>query len=148
MKINDDVFEKIVESVKKALPSFHSHKRAARKYVRAFLNGFSDNDREFVLKEILHQQNRSLIKAIANKKNIAIPAIGSFQYRESLEMVREIRHEVKKEFGVDDMRKVDHHLFVQIHDEIEARKRKVILPLYFRQLGGKGSSVNPDFLKK
>jgi len=39
-------------------------------------------------------------------------------------------------------------MFVKIHDRIEERKKEVILPLYFKQLGGKGSSVNTDFLKK
>ena len=148
MKINNDVFEKIIDSLKKNLLSFHSHKRKARIYAKRFLNGFSDNDRDFIVKEILHQQNRSLIKAIGNKKNIAIPSIGSFQYRESLEIIREIKREVKREFNVDDIRKVDEEMFNKINLAIEARKKEVILPLYFKQLGGKGSSVNPNFLKK
>ena len=148
MKVNDEVFEKMLGNIKSSLPSFHSHKRSARIYARRFLNGFSDNDREFIVKEILHQQNRSLVKAIVDKKNIAIPCIGSFQYRESLELIREIKKQVKKEFDVDDLRTVDEETYNIISEEIEVRKREVILPLYFKQLGGKGSTVNNDFLKK
>jgi len=148
VKTNDEVFEKIVESVKRALPFFHSHKRKARIYAKRFLNGFSDNDREFILKEILHQQNRSIIKAIGNKKNIAIPNIGSFQYRESLEIIRQIKDDVKKEMDIDDLRKVDQTIYNIANDKIQARKKEILLPLYFKQHGVKGSSINPDFLKK
>lgn len=148
MKVNDEVFEKIVESVKKALPSFHSHKRKSRRYAKCFTLAYTDKDKEFILKEILHQQNRSIIKAIGEKKNIAIPSIGSFQYRESLELIREIKKDVKREFGVEDIRKVDEETYDKINEKIQERKRQIILPLYFKQHGGKGSSVNNNFLKK
>ncbi|MCK9429934.1 MAG: hypothetical protein M0R17_08010 [Candidatus Omnitrophica bacterium] len=148
MNTNDDVFKNMVEAVKKSLPSFHSHKRKARIYAKRFLNGFNDNDKEFIIREIQHQQNKSIVKAIANKKNIAIPMIGSFQYRESLEMIRAIKNEVKEEFGVEDLRKVDEETYDKVNDEIQKRKKAIILPLYYKQYGGKGSSVNHNFLKK
>lgn len=146
MKVDDDVFDKMIKSLKKALSSFTSRKRKARKYVRYFMIGMSDADREFIVKEILHQQNRSLVNAIANKKNIALPGIGSFQYRESLEIIRNIKNEVKAEHGIKDLRKVDEETFDKIHEEIEVKKKAIILPLYFKQLGGKGSQVNHNFL--
>jgi hypothetical protein len=98
------------------------------------------------VKEILHQQNRSLVKAIGNKKNIAIPFIGSYQYRESLEIIREIKHEVKAEMGIDDLRKVDPILYRIANEKIEFKKKAILLPLYFKQLNIKGSTVNHNFL--
>lgn len=146
MKVLDEVFDKMIDSLKKNLPFFHSRIRPARIYAKRFLNGFSENDREFILKEILHQQNRSIIKAIENKKNIAIPNIGSFQYRESLEIAREIKNEVKTEMGIDDLRKVDQRTYDEAIERIDAKKKAILVPLYFRQLNIKGSTVNPNFL--
>lgn len=151
MIIVDEVFDKMLESIKKALPSFHSHRRIARKYARRFQYGFSDSDREFVIKEILHQQNRSIIKAISEKKNIAIPFLGTFQYRESLELSREIKNEVKAEYGLQpnfrlsDLSEED---YMKITEEIRERKKQVLVPLYFKQINIKGSTVNYNFLKK
>jgi CHAT domain-containing protein len=148
MKIIDEVFNNMVESIKKTLPSFHSHKRKARIYAKRFLNGFSDNDREFIIKEILHQQNRSIIKAIGNKRNIAIPIIGTFQYRESLEIIRQIKNDVKRENNVEDLRKVDQETYDKLSAEIESRKKAIILPLYFKQIDNRDSTINYNFLKK
>lgn len=146
MKVDDEVFDKIVDSVKTGLQSFHSHKHKARLYAKRFLNGFSDSDRDFILKEILYQQNKSIVKAVGNKQNISIPSLGSFQYRETLEVIRDIKNEVKKEFNVTDIRKCDPDKAEAIIEEINIRKKHIILPLYFKQLGGKGSSVNHNFL--
>ena len=62
MKVDNDVFDEMMEALKRELPNFHSSKRKARIYAKRFLNGFSDGDREFILKEILHSQNKSIIK--------------------------------------------------------------------------------------
>lgn len=148
MKVIDEVFDKMIDSLKKNLSSFHSHRRRARIYAKRFLNGFSDNDREFIVKEILHQQNRSLIKAIGNKKNIAIPFIGSYQYRESLEIIRKIKNEVKEEMGIDDLRKVDPVIYKIANEKIEFKKKAILLPLYFKQLNIKGNTVINNFLNK
>lgn len=148
MKVNDDVFERIVESVKQALQLFHSHKRRPRVYAKGFLNRYNDVDREFILKEILHNQNKSIAKAISEKKNIAIPSLGSFQYRESLELIKEITTEVKKEYNVTNIKECDPDKASVVIDEINKRKKLVILPLYFKQLGGKGSTVDHNFLNK
>lgn len=148
MKIDSDISTNIVESVKKTLQSFHSHRRKARIYAKRFLNGFSDNDRDFILNEILYNQNKSIIEAISNRKNIAIPTLGSFQYRESLEIIREIKNEIKKKYGVLDIRKADQSIIDAIIKEIEEKKKEIIIPLYFKQLGGKGSTVNSNFKKK
>jgi len=148
MKIDESILDKMVKRIKNFLPSFHSHRKKARKYVRWYINGMSEVDKEFVIKEILHQQNRSIIKAIENKKNIAIPMIGSFQYRESLEICRAIKNEVKQEMGIEDLRKVDEETFVQANNKIEERKKAVLIPLYFQQLNIKGNSVDHNFLLK
>lgn len=148
MKVNDEVFEEMVKSIKKSLPSFHSHYRSVRKYIRRFLNVYSDNDREFIIKEILHNQNKSIIKAIQERKNIAIPFIGTFQYRETLEAIKEITKEVKEKYGIIDLRKCDPVLAEIAINEINEKKKEVIIPLYFSQIGGKGSTVKTDFLKK
>lgn len=148
MNVNDEVLGKIVDSLKKNLLSFHSHKRPARIYAKRFLNGFSDTDREFIIKEILYNQNLSIINAIKNKKNISVPNLGSFQYRESLEMITEIKDEVKKEMNIDNLKTCDPIIADKAIQEIEIRKKLKIIPLYFKQIGGKGSSVNHNFLKK
>lgn len=148
MNSNDIVIDKMVKAVIEFLPSFHSHKRKARIYARRFLNGFTDDDRLFIIKEIQYQQNKSIINAIENRKNIAIPMLGSFQYRESLEIITEIKNDVKKEFGIDSIKGLDETMYDIVNNEIQKRKKDIILPLYFKQYGGKGSSVNPNFLKK
>ena len=148
MKIDEVILEKMVKRVKTSLLSFHSHRKKARKYVRWFINGMTDTDREFIIKEILHQQNRSIENAIELKKNIAIPMLGSFQYRESLEISKEISKEVKAEMGVTDLRKVDEETFIKVNDEVNKRKKSILLPLYFKQLNIKGSTVDHQFLKK
>lgn len=145
MKLVDEVFDKMIDSIKTNLPSFHSHKRKARIYAGRFRNGFSDSDREFILKEILHQQNRSIIKAIAEKKNIAIPHIGTFQYRNSLEIIREIKNDVKEQLNIQDLRKVDEETYNKANDMIQERKKSILIPLYFKQLNIKGSTINYDF---
>lgn len=148
MKFDDAILEKMIKSIKTSLPSFHSHRKKARRYAKAFLLAYDDKDKEFIIKEILHQQNRSIIKAIEEKKNIAIPFLGSFQYRESLELIREIKNEVKKEMQIDDLRKVDEFTFLKANEEIERRKKGVLIPLYFKQLDIKGSTVNHNFRNK
>lgn len=148
MITNDDVFPEIMKTVDKGLKEFHSHIHRARRYSKRFLLAFTKNDREFVLKEILNSQNKSIIKAIADRKNIAIPNIGSFRYRETLEVIRAIKNEVKNEYHVNDMRDCDPIIAEVIREKVEVRKRMIVLPLYFKQLGSKGSTVNTNFLKK
>jgi hypothetical protein len=148
MKIDESILEKMVKRVKTTLSSFHSHVKKARKYVRWYINGMTEVDREFIIKEILHQQNRSIIKAIENKKNIGIPSIGSFQYRESLEIIKAIKQEVKAEMGIEDIRKVDEETYIILNNKMEERKKSVLIPLYFKQLNIKGNSVNHQFLNK
>ena len=60
MKLNEDVFAKMIESINKALPSFHSHKNRARRYVKRFMLAFTSAEKEFIIKEILHNQNKSI----------------------------------------------------------------------------------------
>jgi len=144
MKTNGDILAKMLESIKKGLTSFHHHLRAPRRYVKRYLLSFTNAEQEFIVKEILHNQNKSIAKAILLRKNIAIPNLGSFQYRESLEIIREIKNEVKAKYGVTDIRKVDEELYEIINKEIEDRKREIILPLYFRQLGSR-DNINYDF---
>jgi len=148
MKIDDTIFDKIVDAVNSALQFFHSHKSPARRYVRRYRTRYNDADREFILKEILHSQNRSVANAIGNKKNIAIPVIGSFQYRETLEATKEIKREVKEKYHITNMKEVDPVIFDAILKEIDTKKRDIILPLYFKGVGGKGSTVNPNFRNK
>lgn len=148
MKIDDTIFDKIVDAVSSALQSFHSHKSPARRYVKRYRMRYTDADREFILKEILHSQNRSIVAAIGNKKNISIPAIGSFQYRETLEATKAIKKEVKEKYHVTDLNSVDPVIFDAIIKEIDAKKRDIILPLYFKGVGGKGSTVNHNFRNK
>jgi hypothetical protein len=150
MKVNDDVFPDIMKAVKSKIPSFHSHVRAARKYAKRFQLAFTDPEKEFVIKEILNQQNKSIIKAIAEKKNIAIPNLGSFQYRETLELIKQIKNEVKQEQGITDLRKLKQEDPVKADkaiQEMNLRKKLLILPLYFKQLGARDSSINYNFLK-
>lgn len=144
MRVNEDILDKMIESINKALPSFHSRIRTARRYIKRFMLSFTNPEKEFIVKEILHSQNKTIARAILLRKNISIPNIGSFQYRESLEIIREIKNEVKAKYGVTDIRKVDEELFEIINQEIEAKKREIILPLYFKQLGGK-DNINYNF---
>lgn len=148
MKIDEIIFEKMIKRIKNSLLSFHSHRKKARKYVRWYLNGMLETDREFIVKEILHQQNRSIVKTIENKKNLSIPSIGSFQYRESLEIIRQIKNDVKKEMGIEDFRKVDENTYQAAQSKIEAIKKSILIPLYFKQLNIKGNTVDNQFLKK
>lgn len=147
MKVNEDIFDKIVARVKSSLQSFHSRKRKARIYAVKYTKIFNDADREFILKEILHSQNKSIISAIANKKNIAIPSLGTFQYRETLEATRQIKNEVKQAHQITDMKHLDPAIFDAIIREIDEKKKEVLLPLYFKGVGGKGSTVNHNFKK-
>lgn len=144
MKIDETILGKMLESIKKALPSFHSRIRASRKYAKRFELAFTSTEQEFVIKEMLHSQNKSIANAILRRKNIAIPNIGSFQYRETLEIAREIREQVKAKYGVTDLRKVDEETFMMINEEIQARNREILLPLYFQQLGSV-DRINYDF---
>lgn len=144
MKTNDDILAKMLESIKQALPSFHSRVRASRRYAKRFQLSFIDPEKEFIIKEILNSQNKSIAKAMLLRKNISIPNLGSFQYRESLEIIREIKNEVKAKYGVIDIRKVDEELYDIINKEIEEKKKEIILPLYFEQLGGK-DRINYNF---
>ena len=144
MKIDETILGKMLESIKKALPSFHSHVRASRKYAKRFELAFTSAEQEFIIKEILHSQNKSIANAILRRKNISIPNIGSFQYRETLEIAREIREQVKAKYGITDLRKVDEETFMMINEEIQARNREILLPLYFQQLGSV-DNINYDF---
>lgn len=144
MKINETVLAKMLESINKALPSFHSHWRGSKRYVKRFMLVFTDAEKEFIVKEMLHSQNKSIAKAMLQRKNIAIPNIGSFQYRESLEIIRELKNEIKAKYGVTDLRKVDEETFMKINDELEARKKEILIPLYYQQI--KKDNINYDFL--
>lgn len=144
MKVNEDILAKMIESINKALPSFHSHKRRARQYAKIFMLSYTPAEKEFIIKEILHNQNKSITKAILERKNIAIPNIGTFQYRESLEIIREIKNEVKAKYGVKDLRHIDEELYNKINEEIEARKKEILVPLYFKQLGST-DNINYNF---
>lgn len=148
MKIDETILGKMMTRVKGELSSFHSHRKKARKYVRWYLNGMVESDREFIVKEILHQQNRSIVKSIETKKNLSIPSIGSFQYRESLEIIRQIKNDVKKEMGIEDLRKVDEDTYLAASAKIEEIKKAVLIPLYYKQLNIKGNTVDHQFLKK
>lgn len=147
MKVNEDIFDKIVQSVRTRLKSFTSRKRKARIYAIKFANIYSDADRDFIIKEILHSQNKSIASAIANKKNIAIPSLGTFQYRETLEAIKSIKDEVKREHNISDLRKLDPNVFDAIRAEIEAKKKDIVIDLYYKGCGGKGSTVNHNFKK-
>lgn len=148
MKVNEIVFKNMVESIKKALPFFHSHKRKARQYAKKFMIAYTEAEQEFILKEILHSQNKSIIQAIENKQNIAIPALGSFQYRESMEISKQIKDQVKAEYNVSTIHHADPIVADVIRKEIETRKKAVLLPLHFKQINIKGSTVNYNFLNK
>jgi len=145
MKLNEDILTNIISGVRTRLQSFTSRKRKARIYAVKFTTIFNDAEREFVIKEILHSQNKSIANAIASKKNIAIPSLGTFQYRETLEAIKQIKNEVKQEHNISDLRKVNPAIFEAIHREIEARKKEVVIDLYYKGSGGKGSTVNHNF---
>ena len=146
MKIDETILSKMMESINKALPSFTSFRRKARKYLTLFRLVFTEPEKEFIIKEILHSQNKSIAKAMLQRKNISIPNIGSFQYRESLEIIRELKNEIKAKYGIANLREVDEETFNKINAELQARKREIILPLYFKQI--KKENINYDFLKR
>lgn len=147
MKIVEGILEKMVESAKQTLSSFHSHRRIARQYAKRFTIAFTKQEQEFILEEILYNQNKSIAKAIANKKNIAIPAIGTFQYRESLEIIKGINKEVKEKYNIERLDQIDPAIKEVVTAELEERKRAILIPLYFKQINKKNSTVNHDFLK-
>ena len=146
MKIEEDILEKIVAGVRARLQSFHSRKRQARIHAVKFMKFFTDVEREFLIKEVLHSQNKTIIKAIADRKNIAVPSLGTFQYREIYEAIRDITAEVKAKYNVSGpMNKIDPTLAEIIHNEIEEKKKEIVIDLYYKGVGGRGSTVNHNF---
>lgn len=146
MKLDEDILERIVSSVKARLQSFQSRKRKARIHAVKFTTIYNDREREFIIKEVLHSQNKSIIYAIGNNKNIAIPSLGTFQYRETREAIQEIKREVKAKYGVTcRISECDPELAAKIREEIEAKKREVVIDLYYKSVGPRNSHVNHNF---
>lgn len=146
MKTNDEVFPLIIDSVTKMLSTFTSRLYKARAAARRWKK-YDENDKEFILKEILNSQNRSILNAMENKKNIALPSLGHFQYCESAEISREIRNEVKAKYNISEetpLTKVDPYIAELIRHEVKIKRREVLIPLYFKNLKC-NSTINYNF---
>jgi nucleoid DNA-binding protein len=149
MKINDELFPKIMESVKETLlSSSSSTNRKKNTNIVKFLHVLSTAEQEFIVKEILHSQNKSIIQAMENKRNITLPKLGCFKYRKTSEVNRELFAKVKAKYHIDQLKDADPVIAELALDELHKLQREILIPIAIAEVNNREGKINYNFLNK
>jgi len=147
---NDEIFEEIVEHLDDALQHFAAKPAKTRIYrkVRRQANMFNlkkVSDKEFIYREILASQNRSIVNAIKDKQSIRIPRIGMFKFRQYAVVASEIKQEIYKKHGITTIFDLPKSERLAVVKEVKEASSEIVKQLYIESLNPNKSIILNSF---
>lgn len=147
---NDAIFDEIVEHLEGALHSFAAKPAKTRIYrkIRRQANMFNlkkQSDKEFIYKEILASQNRSIVNAIKEQQSIRIPRIGMFKFRQYAVVANEIKQEIYKKHGIKSLFDLGKSERLAVSQEIKEASSEIVKQMYIESIRPNTAKVLSSF---